>query len=1309
MAALDATQKLVFFVNGKKITEKDVDPEWTLLQYLRNNLLLTGAKLACGQAGCGACTVMVSKYDRHQKKIVHSAVPACVVFIGSVHGMAVTTVEGVGNRKKLHPIQERIAKYHGSQCGFCTPGMVMSMYTLLRNNPNPSISEIENAMQGNLCRCTGYRPIYQGFATFADKDFDCGMGDQCCKNKTVNDEMATNLTEGTLQPYNPDQELIFPNELQLSDVLERDLFHCKGKQIDWYRPTSLSELFKIKDMFPDASVIGGGLYIRKNKIYPNKSVIQLVTLSHIQDLCGFMFTDGGMHIGAACSLGMLSTALSSSIDKSPEGKQSFIAIQKMLGSVNQQMRNVTTIGGHIISCRNKSELIPILVACGCTMTVVSSGGIRQVPFDEKILSKENSVLKQKEIIKSIFIPHGNENEFLEVYTSNSVQVASVFRMVLEKDTSIIQELCIISSGLDGRIKLASETMKEAVGKQLCDSVVSSLSKILTDEIKPCTDNTGGAVQYRRSLILGFFFKFYLSMQMKINKNMESSSLASAVYDLPFEPLKASQVFEKVDVPAHDTIGKPLPQIMNPCHATGETIYIDDIPTYSNELFIAYVYSKHARAKIVSVDPSEALKVDGVVSYIDHNDVPSSNYFGPLVKDEELFATKLVTCCGQIIGAVAAENRDIARKAAKLVKVEYEVLKPIITIQDAIEADSFFDPVIKVNRGDVDAAFADADHIVEGELHTGSQEHFYMETNATVAVPVKENDEMIIYTTTQDLRRAQADICHALGLMSNKVAVKHKRIGGGFGGKQTRDALVCLTAAVAANKLQCPVRSSLERVEDLRITGRRHPFLGKYKVAFTKMGKIQALDIVLYSNGGHSLDFSGLVMEYAVLEVDVCYKLPNVRVKGYVCRTNLASNTGFRGFGRPQSVIISESWIEQMSFVLGMTPEQVREINIHKEVAPDCFDMEIDGKVLHQCWKDVIEQSKYEDLQKEIESFNSQNRWKKRGIAVVPTKCGNGFALKFMNQAAALVHVYLDGSVLLTHGGVEMGQGVHTKAIQVASHVLGISVDKIHITDISTDKIPNSICSSASICSDYIAMATKNACETIMERLKPFKESKPDAGWDGWVLSAWLENVYLSATGYYSVDDVSFDWEKGTGRRFDYLTYGAACSMVEIDCLTGEHKVLKTDIVMDVGASLNPGIDIGQIDGGFMQGYGLYMTEEVNVSPNGEVLTTGPASYNLPRFKNLPNEYNVTILKGSRNPRAIYSSKGIGEPPFILAASIYFASKKAILSARSDSGVSGYFRLDCPATAEKIRLACTDQFTKPFEQEDGGSKPWSVIE
>ncbi|XP_074660818.1 xanthine dehydrogenase/oxidase-like [Tubulanus polymorphus] len=1207
MAALYATQVLTFFVNGKKITDNDVDPEWTLLQYLRNRLLLTGTKLACGQAGCGACTVMVSRYDRHQKKIVHSAVPACVVFIGSVHGMTVTTVEGVGNRKKLHPIQERIAKYHGSQCGFCTPGMVMSMYALLRNNPNPSISEIENAMQGNLCRCTGYRPIYQAFVTFADKDFDCGMGDQCCKNNTVDqaDDMATNLIEGTLQNYSPEQEPIFPNELQLSDILDRNIFHCKGKRIDWYRPTSLSELFKIKDMFPYASVIGGGLYIRKNKIYPDKSIVQLVSVSHIRDLCEFMFADGGIHIGAACSLGMLSTALSSSIEKT--------------------------------------------------------------------------------------------------------QVTSVFRMAVEKNTSIIQELCIISSGLDGRIKLASETMKEAVGKKLCDSVVSSLSKILTDEIKPCTDNTGGAVQYRRSLVLGFFFKFYLSIQMKSNENVDLSSSA-AVRELQREPLKASQIFEKVDGSAHDTIGKPLPQIMNPCHATGETLYVDDIPSYRNELFIAYVYSKHAHAQILSVDPSEALNVDGVVSYIDHNDVPASNYFGPVVKDEELFATKFVTCCGQIIGAIAAENRDIARKAAALVNVEFEVLKPIVTIEEAIENKSFFKPVYKVDKGDVDAAFTIADYIVEGELHTGSQEHFYMETNATVAVPVKENDEMIIYTTTQDLCRIQTDVCRALGLVSNKVVVKHKRIGGGFGGKQSRDALVCLTAAIAANKLQCPVRSSLERVEDLRITGRRHPFLGKYKVAFTKEGKIQALDLLLYCNGGHSLDVSNQVMECAIQDVDHCYILPiNMRLKGLICRTNLASNTGFRGFGRLQSAVITESWIEQMSSILDMTPEQIREINLYKEVAPDCFGMEVDGKVLHRCWKDVVEQSKYKDLQKEVERFNSQNRWKKRGVAVVPTKNGNGFSEKFLSQAAALVHVYLDGSVLLTHGGVEMGQGVHTKAIQVASRVLGISVDKIHITDVSTDKIPNSICSSASICSDYIAMATKNACETIMDRLKPFKESKPDAGWDGWVLSAWLENVYLSATGYHSVDDVYFDWEKGVGRHCDYFTYGAACSMVEIDCLTGEHKVLKTDIVIDVGASLNPGIDIGQIDGAFMQGYGFYMTEEVNVSPNGEVLTTGPASYNLPRFKNLPNEYNVTILKGSRNPRAIYSSKGVGEPPMLLAVCVYCASKKAILSARSDAGLSGYFRLDCPATAEKVRLACTDQFTKPFEQRDEGRKPWSIVE
>ncbi|XP_074644518.1 xanthine dehydrogenase/oxidase-like isoform X2 [Tubulanus polymorphus] len=1308
MSATDCSS-LEFYVNGKKIIDIDVDPEWTLLNYIRRKLLLTGTKLACGQAGCGACTVMVSRYDRHQKKIVHAAVPACAVFIVNVHGMAVTTVEGVGSRKNLHPVQERLAKYHGSQCGFCTPGMVMSMYTLLRNNPNPSISEIENAMQGNLCRCTGYRPIYQGFVTFADKtDFDCGMGDQCCKKKIEISGMATNLHEGTFIPYKPDQEPIFPNELQLSDRLDKTLAHFKGKRIEWFRPTSLDELFELKKNLPDARFVNGGLNMRKYGIHPDKENLQLISLSHVSELHDIENNLDGISVGSACTLEQVSQTLTAETDRQHFSRtQSFVALNRMLNSFSLQWKNVATIGGHIVANRKKSDLIPVLMAACCKMTIISPVSERTVVINEHFLSDLTSLLlKPNELIKSIFIPFQSKSEFLEVYSSNSVQATSVFRMVVEKDTSIIQELCIISSGLDGSIKLASETMKEAVGKKLCDPVVSSLSKILTDEIKPCTDNTGGAVQYRCSLILGFFFKFYLSIQINLSQllGMESGqcipqSYTSVLRELPSEPLKVQQIFEKTDEsqPEHDTIGKPLPQIINPSHVSGESVFIDDIPAYTNELFIAYVYSKHAHAKILSVDPSEALNVDGVLSYIDHNDVPASNMFGRIVKDEYIFPTKLVDFNGQIISAVVAENREIARKAAKLVKVEYEVLQPVITITDAIEAKSFFETVVKIDKGDVDDVLSTVDHVVEGELYVGAQEHFYMETKSALVVPLSENDEILIYAGTQNLAAIQEDVANALGLKENRIIVKNKRIGGAFGGKEENSAIV-LPVAVAAYKLKRPVRCVLNRDEDMRNTSKRHPFLGKYKVGFSSQGIVQAADITLYANCGFSHDTSTAVVQLAVLDTDASYWIPKIRVKGYLCKTNLPSNSSFRGMGRPEVAIITESWIEHIARNLVMSPEKIREVNSYRTIGPSTFGLlEIDGRCLSRCWNDVIEQSNYEELRRETDTFNAENRWKKRGVSVVPTKCGIGFPWRFMNQAGALVHVYRDGTVLITYGGIEMGQGLHTKIIQIASRVLAISTDKIHIQETSTDKVPNSITSSASTSSDMYGMAVKYACEKLIAQLQPMKEKYPGDDWEAWVMNAWLNNIHLSATGYYGApDEYHYDWDKVTGRRYNYYTYGAACSVVEIDCLTGDHKILKTDIVMDVGASLNPAIDIGQIDGAFMQGYGYYMTEQLHVSPEGKILSTGPASYNLPRFRNLPNEYNVTILKGSRNPRAIYSSKGIGEPPLILATSVYFAVKEAILSARSDFGVSGYFRLDCPATAEKIRLACTDQFTQPFD-------------
>ncbi|KAJ7379815.1 hypothetical protein OS493_012562 [Desmophyllum pertusum] len=494
-------------------------------------------------------------------------------------------------------------------------------------------------------------------------------------------------------------------------------------------------------------------------------------------------------------------------------------------------------------------------------------------------------------------------------------------------------------------------------------------------------------------------------------------------------------------------------------------------------------------------------------------------------------------------------------------------------------------------------------------------------------------------------------------------------------KQTRNCFLTNAVAVAAAKTGMPVRCMLDRDEDMKSTGMRSPFLAKYKV----MGR-------------------------ALFHMENCYLIPNIRGVGYLCKTNIPSTTGFRGFGVPQSICFAESWISDIALTCGISQRQVREVNFYKEGDLTHFNQKLTNCYLQRVWNELIEKCDYEKRRELVHAFNRENRWRKRGIALTPAMLGLGFGVPALDQAGALVHVYTDGSVILTHGGTEMGQGLHTKMVQVAARSLGIPVSKILISETSTNTVPNTSPTAASASTDLNGMAVKIACEQILERLKPYQMANPKGKWEDWVHSAYFDRVNLSANGFYKRSNkplAGFLISVTTGRPIQQggciitFTYGAACSEVEIDCLTGDHQVLRTDIVMDVGTSLNPAIDIGQIEGGFVQGLGLYTLEEMRCSQTGSLWTTGPGAYKIPGFADIPVEFNVHLLRSAPNEKTIYSSKGVGEPPVLLSVSVLFAIKDAITYARRESGIEGIFRLDSPATSERIRMACVDKFTEQF--------------
>jgi len=727
--------------------------------------------------------------------------------------------------------------------------------------------------------------------------------------------------------------------------------------------------------------------------------------------------------------------------------------------------------------------------------------------------------------------------------------------------------------------------------------------------------------------------------------------------------------------------------------TGEAVYTDDMPKRPNELVGKLVVSTRPHAKILSIDASEALRIPGVHGFYTAKDIPGENKIGDIIQDEEVFASDIVTTVGQGIGIIVADDAFSASKAASLVKIVYEDLPAILSLEEAVEAGSLF-PLWtdKLERGDIEAGFQASDHIIEGKIKIGGQEHFYFEPQVTLIEPT--DLEVKVYTSSQNLKYTQSAVSTVLGLDCNRVTASCKRLGGGFGGKETWNVVFSCQAAVAAHHTGRPVRLLLERDEDMRWTGHRHPFLGHYKVGFTKQGLLQSLDVFLYNNGGNSYDLSGSVVNRAMFHSDNAYFIPNVRTQGRIAKTNTISNTAFRGFGGPQGMVVAESWIDRVAHFLGMPPHELRAKNLYKYGETTHFKMPVVTR-FSEMWEKCKQKFNFEAKLKERDEFNATNRFKKQGVAIVPAKFGIAF-VAFLNQGTAQVNIYKDGSVLITHGGVEMGQGLHTKCIQIASASLGIPINKIYISETSTDKIPNAAPTAASVGSDVYGMAVLKACEELNARLEPFKAKDPNSDFATWVKHAWLDRVSLSAQGFYKMPITGWDFKTGTGQIYHYFTTGVAASQVVVDTLTGDHRVLSTEIVMDVGKSINPTIDVGQIEGAFVQGHGWLTMEELIwgdsdhtwIKP-GHMLTAGPGNYKIPSIDDIPREFNVTLMEASDNSPAVHSSRGVGEPPLLLSASVVFAIRDAIHAQRSVEGKTDYAEMHLPLTAERIRMACVD--------------------
>ncbi|KAL4930430.1 Molybdopterin-binding domain of aldehyde dehydrogenase-domain-containing protein [Aspergillus undulatus] len=1368
---------LSFYLNGTAISLVSPHPRWTLLDFIRSQDGLKGTKLGCGEGGCGACTVVLQ--TRSHGRLRHLAVNACLYPLIGVSGKHIITIEGLGTVDCPHPLQERIAKLHASQCGFCTPGIVMSMYALIRNAFDPitgqfklSADDIERKghLDGNLCRCTGYKPILQAAKTFITEDLgvgielvpsvlqkeqegdgevetdltgsdsgfrsgpgssgSCGRPGGCCRespgascgSSSEETDITTPSSPSSPKqfdfiPYTPTTDLIYPPGL--SRFKPELLVYGDDKQA-WVKPTSLPETLDILAKHPTATLVSGASEVQVDVRFKNFNPPISVFVGDIPELTSITWSEdrATLLVGGSASLSDLESECVRCIPKFRGNNPGYASVVSAIAKTlryfaGRQIRNAASLAGNIATASPISDMNPLLLALNAKVHARTLEGETVYHMIEMFKGYRKTALLAASVITQIEIPMPpkDETEIVNAYKQAKRKdddiaiVAAAFRVRLTPEHKV-SHVSLAFGGMAPTTVLAPGTAAVLLGKRWGDAaVLDTALTSLADEFNLPYGVPGGMATYRRTLTLSFFTRFWNHVNQRLG--------------LEFDPDLVDEIHRGISTGTRDdenpyaqrVVGQQIPHLSGLKHATGEAEYVDDMPPLHRELQGALVLSQKAHARIVSVDWAPALQA-GAVGYVDHTSLPGDkDLWGSVVHDEPIFARDEVYSHGQPIGLVYADDLPTAQNAAKRVKVEYEDLHAILTIDEAIEAKSFFKHGKELRRGappeDMGRILEDCEFTLSGTTRIGGQEHFYLETNAAIAIPHVEDGTMDVWSSTQNTMETQDFISQVTNVPRHKINARVRRMGGAFGGKESRSVPIACIVAVAAKKTRRPVRIMLNRDEDMMTSGQRHPIQARWKVGFNRDGKLIALDADAYNNAGYSLDMSSAVMDRCLTHMDNCYFIPNVWLRGWVCKTNTHSNTAFRGFGAPQAMYIAESIMCAVAEKVGVHVDEVRRRNLYQVGQRTPFLQHIDEDwhvpiLLEQ----VREEARYDERRVAMEKFNAQHRWRKRGICLIPTKFGISFATALhLNQAGASVRIYTDGSVLLNHGGTEMGQGLYTKMVQVAAQELGVPVDQVYTQDTSSYQTANASPTAASSGSDLNGMAVKHACDQINERLRPYRAGLgADATLGDIAIAAYRDRVNLSATGFYKVPSIGYDWgnyDPDTVKpMYFYWTQGVACTEVELDLLTGDHTVLRTDIKMDVGRSINPAIDYGQIEGAFVQGQGLFTMEESLWTQSGQLATRGPGNYKIPGFADIPQEFNVSFLQGVgwKTLRSIQSSKGIGEPPLFLGSTVLFALRDALGYARRERGVNEPLVLDSPATVERLRLAVGDEIAKRAEVE-----------
>ncbi|XP_046968166.1 xanthine dehydrogenase 1-like [Vanessa cardui] len=1250
--------RIKFQVNGIQCSVgSEVRSTTTLLDYIRNTLELRGTKYMCLEAGCGACIVTATKGHGD----VPQGINACMVSVTSCQDWDITTIEKIGNRLEgYHPVQITLAANNGSQCGYCSPGWVMAMYSLLKTK-RMTMLEIEQSFGSNICRCTGYRPILEGFKKFGSDAPDphilpdiedlklCDKTGDVCVKRNCEDSDWCFVSRSDMQ----------------SGVKSIKLWDDKY----WYRVETLTDIFVIWDTNGVQSYMlvagntGKGAYPILE--YPRI----LIDISGVSELKGFSI-DQNLIIGAGNTLTEVMnifTAMSTHEDF--EYLNILNDHLKLVAHI--PVRNMGTVAGNLILKNQhhefQSDIFLIFETVGAQVTILSA------PDDSKIITMQDFFNEDMtgKIILNILLPPLNASHKINTFkimprSQNAHAIVHAGFNYKLNEAGVVVDSRIVYGGLSAEFTRAWKTEAYLHGKALFrNETLQAAVRVLNAELIVTEQLPEPPAEYRRQIALSLFYKGLLSLcPLEI---LHPRYYSGAVKIHETRPVSdGKQIF--TTNPTIWPLNKPFPKLDALIQCAGESQYTEDVPSLPGEVYAVFVLSTVARGRIDSIDPSKALREQGVIAFYSVADIPGQNTFTPPVtmlypKNEELLCDGEVKFFNQPIGIIVAETHKLAEKAATMVEVKYSNLKaPEIDIHESIT-----DPAKVTLAGSFEATKVGTDvfKIIKGENTIYGQYNFTMETLVCVTLPTEEG--LLVYAASQFIDTVQRTVSRLLNLEQNRVDVFVRRIGGGYGYKISRATQICGACSLVAFKLNRPCRFIQPLTHNMRATGKRTPCTSYFEMGVDNKGEIQYINHDLYDDNGYITNEPLVTLGMELYSN--AYKSEAWNHKSYNTVTDTPSNSWVRSPGSLEHVAMAENIMERIAYELNLDPLEVRLTNL---------DLEKHSS-LQEMLDTLKSNSQYDERKVAVDKFNSENRWKKRGL--------NFSFLRWSPETSVSLDVTLtvfhdDGTVAITHGGVEMGQGINTKAIQICAYFLKIPVEKIQIKPNDTNVTPNSYPSAGSVTSQNVGIGVQRCCEQLLARLEPVREQLNNPTWELLVRTAFEMNIDLQEHAFVSIKDSQM-----------YDIYGITLAEVEIDVLTGEWEIIRVDLIEDVGRSVNPELDVGQVEGAFIFGVGYWTTERLVYNrSNGELLTNRTWDYWVPQARDIPQDFRIYFRKGSFSNDIILGSKATGEPATCMGIVISFAMRAAIAAAREESGIpkTQWFQIDGPYTVDKIAYFCKNK-------------------